>query len=73
MKGLNLQMEMQTDMLRKLRADKMSLEQELTHLKTSDKEKITAKTKHWEQTCDDLTRELNNAHSELAERDHATK
>lgn len=29
--------------------------------------------KHWEQTCDDLTRELSNAHGDIAEREQTAR
>ena len=60
-------------MIRKLRAEKASVEQELAALKASEKERMVSQNRHWEQTCDDLTKELTNAHGELAERDQTTK
>jgi hypothetical protein len=64
---------MQTEMIRKLRAEKASIEQELAALKTSEKDRMQSQNKHWEQTCDDLMKELTNAHEELAERNHTTR
>ena len=60
-------------MIRKLRAEKTSVEQELAALKNSEKDRMQSQNKHWEQTCEDLMKELTNAHGELADRDQATK
>lgn len=60
-------------MIRKLRAEKTSVEQELAALKNSEKDRMQSQNKHWEQTCEDLMKELKNAHGELADRDQATK
>ena len=60
-------------MIRKLRAEKASKEQELAALKTSEKDRMQSQNKHWEQTCDDLMKELTNAHEELAERNHTAR
>lgn len=64
---------MQTDNVRKLRAEKTLIEQELIALKDAEKERHTQQTKRWEQTCDDLTKELTNAHDEIAEREQTSR
>jgi len=63
------QSDMQTEIVRKLRAEKASAEQDLASFRASDKERFNTNTRHWEQTCEDLTRELNNAHSEIADKE----
>lgn len=70
---MNQQSEVQTEMVRKLRADKASVEQDLAAFKASEKKQIYSNTKHLEQTCEDLTRELNNAHGEIADKDQSIK
>ena len=56
-------------MVKKLRAEKSSIEQELANFKNNEKEKFTLNTKHWEQTCNDLTREINSYQGEINEKD----
>ena len=60
-------------MIRKLRAEKATLEAELTTLRANERDKIASTSKHWEKTCDDLTREIGNAHSDLAEREQTAR
>lgn len=60
-------------MVRKLRAEKAGLESDFKSLQTNEKDKMASTTKHWEQTCEDLTRELTDAHGAIADREQTVR
>ena len=56
--------------LKQLRNQNLQLESQLVEMRDSDEQKTRTKTKQWERTIEDLTRDLKEARATIVEKDN---
>ena len=61
---------MNMETLKQLRNQNLQLESQLVEMRDSDEQKTRTKTKQWERTIEDLTRDLKEARATIVEKDN---
>ena len=60
---------MNMDTLKQLRAHNLKLESQMIEMRDNDDSKVKNQTKQWEMTITDLTKDLKEAQTTIAEKD----